>query len=320
MKYGLAYNREDNLEYFLFQEMHHSKDKVFSAKRPLYLTFEIGALLLMFLNTDFEDIFECETFIYEFCFNTLYYRKYPDKKIQYYLARIVLDKHEFLEELHSMAKEEQEMLLYFKHYFLRYLSLPYNIDFIKSDEEDESEIDIYDDKDINTKNIHISIDDVSLDFDMIHFLFAGANLFAPKVPYAFRSDNIYSIFSLDFKEFMAKERHIIRRCENCGKYFIPNTLKETKYCDELFENTKKTCRQIGKELAYKKSLKEDKALDMYRRRYMSLASSVSHYGTDKAIERFENYKAEGALMKAKYQNKEITAEEFEKWINATKNK
>lgn len=57
---------------------------------------------------------------------------------------------------------------------------------------------------------------------------------------------------------------------------------------------------------------------MYRKRYMSLASSVSHYGTDKAIERFEKYKTEGAIMKAKYQNNEITAEEFEKWIISTK--
>ena len=30
------------------------------------------------------------------------------------------------------------------------------------------------------------------------------------------------------------------------------------------------------------------------------------------------HKTEGAIMKAKYQNKEITAEEFEKWIISTK--
>ena len=72
-----------------------------------------------------------------------------------------------------------------------------------------------------------------------------------------------------------------------------------------YENTGKTCRQIGKELAYKKSLKEDKLLDKYRKRYMSLASSVSHYGTDTAIARFEKYKKDGAIMKQKYLNKEI---------------
>lgn len=95
-------------------------------------------------------------------------------------------------------------------------------------------------------------------------------------------------------------------------------MKETKYCNEEFEDTGKTCRQIGKELTYKKSLKEDNLLDIYRKRYMSLASSVSHYGTDKAIQRFKKYKEEGAIMKAKYLNKEISAKEFENWISSTK--
>lgn len=57
---------------------------------------------------------------------------------------------------------------------------------------------------------------------------------------------------------------------------------------------------------------------MYRKRYLSLASSVSHYGTEKAIERFENYKKDGAVMKKKYLNKEISGKEFENWINSCK--
>ena len=52
---------------------------------------------------------------------------------------------------------------------------------------------------------------------------------------------------------------------------------------------------------------------------MSLANSVSHYGTDSAIQRFEKYKKDGAIMKKKYLNKEISPKEFEKWINSTKN-
>lgn len=50
---------------------------------------------------------------------------------------------------------------------------------------------------------------------------------------------------------------------------------------------------------------------------MSLASSVSHYGTDSAIQRFEKYKKYGAIMKKKYLNKEITPKKFEKWIENT---
>ena len=49
-----------------------------------------------------------------------------------------------------------------------------------------------------------------------------------------------------------------------------------------------------------------------------MASSVSHYGTEKAIEKFENYKKEGTVMKKKYLDKEISGKEFEKWIKNTK--
>lgn len=122
------------------------------------------------------------------------------------------------------------------------------------------------------------------------------------------------IIALIFKEFMSNNHNTIRQCQNCGYYFVPLNLNETKYCNAEYKDTGKTCRQIGKELTYKKALKEDKILDKYRRRYMSLASSVSHYGTDTAIARFEKYKTDGAIMKAKYLNKEITAKEFEKWI------
>ena len=49
-----------------------------------------------------------------------------------------------------------------------------------------------------------------------------------------------------------------------------------------------------------------------------MASSVSHYGTEKAIGRFENYKKDGAVMKKKYLNEEISKKEFEKWIKDSK--
>lgn len=51
---------------------------------------------------------------------------------------------------------------------------------------------------------------------------------------------------------------------------------------------------------------------------MSLASSVSHYRIDTAIAKFEKYKTDGAIMKQKYLNKEISPKEFEKWIQDSK--
>ncbi len=146
------------------------------------------------------------------------------------------------------------------------------------------------------------------------FCFENIDISKYNIPYYFESEDILAIIALMFKEFMSDNHNTIRQCQNCGYYFVPSNLKETKYCNVEYENTGKTCRQIGKELAYKKSLKEDKLLHKYRKRYMSLASSVSHYGTNTAIARFEKYKKDGAIIKQKYLNKEISPKEFEKWI------
>ena len=159
------------------------------------------------------------------------------------------------------------------------------------------------------------IGNISLNFDFVDFILNGINRYYYNIAYGFHSNDIISILALDFLEFKRTKCNVIRRCQNCGKYFIPDNFRATKYCNNKFKKTEKTCKEIGKSLTYNKSLKNDKVLDLYRRRYMSLASSVSHYGTGKAIERFEKYKVEGAIMKQHYLNKEISAEEFEKWIN-----
>ena len=142
-------------------------------------------------------------------------------------------------------------------------------------------------------------------------------MFTHNIPYCFCSSNITSILAIEFKEFITNKHNTIKQCKNCGKYFIPNNLRDIKYCNNVFENNK-TCKQIGKELTYKKSLQDDKLLDMYRKRYLSLASSVSHYGTDKAIAKFEKYKKDGAVMKKKYLDKKISEEYFKTWIIGTK--
>ena len=161
------------------------------------------------------------------------------------------------------------------------------------------------------------INSLALDFTFGAYYLCGFNLPMYNIPYCFCSSDVISILAIEFKEFISDKLHVIRQCKNCGRYFIPENLRDIKYCNNIFKDDK-TCKELGKQISYKKSLKGDKLLDMYRKRYLSLASSVSHYGTEKAIEKFENYKKDGAIMKKKYLDKEISAKEFEKWIKNNK--
>lgn len=309
MEYRIAYDRERDLEFFLYPRI-MLDDKCFrTTKQPACTPEKIGTLLLDFLNTNFEKIEYFTLFMFKYCFYTFYMQKHPRKKHNYYLTRFKFSRDEYHREARRFAKEHQEMFLYVQHLCFYYLNLPYNIEHIKAskdDEDDYSDMINADRSKIDFRTMLLPLENITLDFDLFPFALTKTPLYCYNVPYVFSSYDIFSILSLELREFLSHKNHIIRKCQNCGKYFIPNNLKETKYCSKENIITGKTCKQIGREIVYKESLKKDNLLDLYRRRYMSLASSVSHYGTENAIKRFEKYKKEGALIKKKYLNKEIS--------------
>ena len=336
MKFKVAFDKESNLEFFVYNHLYYDPKKqiFFSTYMTNELIGPIGSFLIEFLNTNFENNAERNSFVFWYCYENLYYRKYPEikEKNSNNSRKLKLTASEFFTGLNEISKENKEEFLYLKHTLLKNLRLPYdNNIFMKCYHEAEySEKEIkkfiqkdkeyYENKSIKYDEIEINgfIENLNINFETISLIFSDIDITKYSIPYFFEGEDIMGILALIFKEFMSDKHNTIRQCQNCGYYFVPTNLNETKYCNLEFEDTGKTCRQIGKELAYKKSLKEDKVLDKYRRRYMSLASSVSHYGTDSAIDRFEKYKKDGAIMKKKYLNKVITPKEFKKWIEDTK--
>lgn len=336
MSFKLAFDKNLGLEFFVFKHMYYDKSKkvFFSSYKTEHIIDALGSFLLIFLNTDFEDNEDCKSFVFWFCFEYLYYRKYPKiRKINKDSSSLLnLPFSEFNRELDGIVKENKEDFLYLKYTLLKNLRLPYDSNFfrqyydeLKLSQEDiqniiQEEKNYYEDKSLkyNETEINGFMENLNIKFETFALLFENIDITKYNIPYYFEGEDILAIIALMFKEFMSDRHNTIRQCQNCGYYFVPSNLKETKYCNVEYENTGKTCKQIGKELAYKKTLKEDKLLDKYRKRYMSLASSVSHYGTEKAIENFEKYKKDGAIIKKKYLNKEINPKEFEKWIENTK--
>ena len=332
LKFKVAFDKESNLEFFVYNHLYYDpKKQIFFST---YMTNELigpsGSFLIEFLNTNFENNAERNSFVFWYCYENLYYRKYPEikEKNSNNSRKLKLTASEFFTGLNEISKENKEEFLYLKQTLLKNLRLPYDNNifmkcyheagFSKEDIQNSIQEDkeYFENKTIRYNDIEINgfIENIKINFETFDLMFNNIDASKYNIPYYFSGNELLEIIVLMFKEFMSNNHNTIRQCQNCGNYFIPTSLKETKYCNIKFKDTGKTCRQIGKELAYKKSLKEDKVLDKYRRRYMSLASSVSHYGTDNAIARFEKYKKEGATMKKKYLNKEISAKEFEKWI------
>lgn len=91
-------------------------------------------------------------------------------------------------------------------------------------------------------------------------------------------------------------------------------MHDTKYCDEIFKDNK-TCKESGRELAYKESLAQKPILKAYRSRYQTLSKQASER---EKHEMYEYFKKEGPTIRKKFIDGEITAKEFQDWINSTK--
>jgi len=64
---------------------------------------------------------------------------------------------------------------------------------------------------------------------------------------------------------MIQSDEIIRKCKNCGKYFVINN-RNRSYCDRIDE-TGEQCSAVGAKRSFQKKLEQDNALKIYNRAY-----------------------------------------------------
>ena len=73
------------------------------------------------------------------------------------------------------------------------------------------------------------------------------------------AEEVYELENVEEQIFfelfkVIQNNFVINKCENCGRLFIPATTNnnpyqkarnDQKYCNNLYKNTSKTCKQIG---------------------------------------------------------------------------
>ena len=106
----------------------------------------------------------------------------------------------------------------------------------------------------------------------------------------------------------------IKKCQNCGMYFIPTSKTDEVYCDYPKENSK-TCRELGAFQSYTERLKQNKAMGEYRRNYKRLFAQVKkNKGNKELAKEFEIWKKQ-AKEKINLMKKGIlTEDEVYQWV------
>ena len=110
---------------------------------------------------------------------------------------------------------------------------------------------------------------------------------------------------------------VINKCENCGKLFIPITSSnnpnqkgrnDQKYCNNLYKDTGKTCKEIGAIYKRKEKVENSAILQEYNREYKRIHRA--HYTHTKEFKekKFKEWSKKARQLRDSYTDEQI--EEF----------
>lgn len=120
--------------------------------------------------------------------------------------------------------------------------------------------------------------------------------------------------------FMAKNNLLIKKCCNCGLYFLPTYRSDTEYCDRIIEGSDKTCKEIGPMKAYQEKVKSDPILAEYNRVYQSrYASTVKKhrnnpYKKQKAQKELKVWAGKARIKIIEVKEGKVTFDEYKAWL------
>ena len=294
-------------------------------KQPgtLYFPYveRLGLLLLRFLNADlstYETAYK--DFFYAYGFEIL---KDIDKDYKFELKGKYEDDETYLKETKKIYDNLKEQLIYIQEQITDAVNYIYNINeieelkpfthsqryavylikrkgklysYIKNDEVIQD----------NYSNKYDELGNIA-DIDLLKKLKEEGMLIS--MVNTHKSNDISSICYAILEELSKTDNYPIKKCQNCGMYFIPNSRLDEIYCDYQKENGK-TCREQGAILSYNKRLQEKSAYTEYRKTYQQKFGVVNKNKDNKDLKvEFETWKKQAKEKITKLKHGELTEDE-----------
>ena len=129
-----------------------------------------------------------------------------------------------------------------------------------------------------------------------------------------KSNDLSSICYAILEELSKTPNYPIKKCQNCGMYFIPTSKVDEIYCDYPKENSK-PCRDLGAFQSYTERLKQNKAMGEYRRTYQQKFMQVKKNKDNKELSKnFENWKKQAKEKINQMKKGKLTENEVYEWI------
>lgn len=135
------------------------------------------------------------------------------------------------------------------------------------------------------------------------------------IPYTFESKDICQLLIIELQEIVCMDKFEIKKCKNCGKYFVPEKRTDELYCNNIYEDGK-TCKEIGSFKVKQKMINHDDDLRTYRNVYQKLLLRTRRNPQNIQYEKeFEKFKEENRKMREKLDKGKVTYEEYIEWLN-----
>ena len=113
---------------------------------------------------------------------------------------------------------------------------------------------------------------------------------------------------------IAKLNIEIKKCRNCGKFFVQDNRSDEIYCSNIYENGK-TCKEIGHFKVQQKKIQENDDLRIYRNVYQKLLLRTRRNPSNTKYARdFEFFKDDNNKWKENISKGISTEKEYLEWL------
>lgn len=111
---------------------------------------------------------------------------------------------------------------------------------------------------------------------------------------------------------MTREDVRIKRCKNCGRYFILEK-GNLEYCDRIAASETKPCNEIGKSRTYEQRITGgSSAMALYRKAYKTHFARIRSGNMTR--EEFDRWKAEAADKRRLAESGKLDFDEYATWL------
>ena len=88
-------------------------------------------------------------------------------------------------------------------------------------------------------------------------------------------NDIYDIIDFLLRECIKREQSF-KVCKSCGRYFVVTGHANSEYCNRLFKDTGKTCKEIGAVKVYQTKVNDNPAIKAYNKAYKTHFARVKY--------------------------------------------